>query len=219
VSIWAPVVAALGASVLTGGFGFGTIWWQQRKRDRGDAAAQKSEAYHQLISHSLSFTIRAQALRNTMRSRSGLNERLDLALRLRRPIDPMELHDWFAQGYEPMNQAWSKVEVIGSPDAVDVATQLLDACADYVGMATELGTARGRVATYLKGLHWTREQEDALEATARRVIEHRRAFIKITRRELGQEPVPPFQALPDRKAAENQGTTSGPRLTTKGEAM
>lgn len=172
-SIWAPVAAALGASLLTGGFGFGTILWQQRKRDQGDAAAQKSEAYHQLISHSLSFTIRAQALRNTMRSRSGLNERIDLALRLRRPIDPMELHDWFAQGHEPMNQAWSRIEVIGSPDAVDAATQLLDACADYVRMATELGTARGRVATYLKGLQWTREQEDALEATARRVVEHR----------------------------------------------
>jgi hypothetical protein len=193
VSIWAPVVAALGAGLLTGGLGFGTIWWQQQKRDQGDAAAGKSDAYHQLISQSLSFMIRARALRNTMGSHSGLNERIDLALRLRRPIDPMELHDWLAQGYEPMNQAWSKVEVIGSPDAVDIATQLLDACADYVGMATELGTARGRVATYLRGLEWTSEQEDALDATGRRVNEHRRAFIKVARKELGQEAVPPVR--------------------------
>jgi integral membrane sensor domain MASE1 len=86
VSIWAPVVAALGASFLTGLLGFGTICWQQR-RDRADAFARKRDAFGLLIAHSLNFTIRPQAMRNTMRARSEFSERLELAMRLRRPLD------------------------------------------------------------------------------------------------------------------------------------
>ena len=58
----------------------------------------------------------------------------------------MEVHDWFAQGYEPMNQAWSKIQVVGSVDAVRVAKELMDACADMVALAGELGRAAARSA-------------------------------------------------------------------------
>ena len=194
VSIWAPVVAALGASFLTGVLGFGTIFWQQRRRDRADAVAQKRNAYGLLIAHSLNFTIRAQAMRNTMRARSGFNERLDLAMRLRRPLDPIELHDWFAQGYEPLNQAWANVEVVGSAAAVRIATDLMDTCADFVKLAGELGMARGRFVTYLRGFEWTADQDRALEEAARRVLGHRRAFIALARTELGQDQALRFDA-------------------------
>jgi hypothetical protein len=154
VSIWAPVVAALGTGVI----GFGGVLWQQFRRDRRAALTEKSDAYYRLIAHCLSFAVRAGTVRNAMRVRSGLNERLDLALRLRRPLDPMEVHDWFAQGYEPMNQAWSTIQVVGSVDAVRVAKELMDACADMVALAGELGRARGPFGTYLRGLEWTSDQ-------------------------------------------------------------
>jgi hypothetical protein len=54
-SIWAPVVAALGASFLTGIIRFGGIWWQQRRLARAAVVQEKSVAYHLLIAHSLSF--------------------------------------------------------------------------------------------------------------------------------------------------------------------
>jgi hypothetical protein len=185
-SIWAPVVAALGTGII----GFGGLVWQQLHRDRKAASAEKGEAYHQMIAHSLSFTIRAQALRNTMRTRSGFNERLDLALRLRRPLDPMDLHDWLAEGFEPINQAWSKIEIVGSAEAIGVATELVDACADVVGLATQFGEARGRFRTYIRGFEWTAEQQKALDSAVKRVMKHRRAFVRLARKELGKTPVP-----------------------------
>jgi len=185
-SIWAPVVAALGSSLLTGGAGFGTIWWQQRKRDKAMALAEISEAYHQLIASSLSFVIRARTLRDAMRSRSGLGEGLQVTLRIRQPLDPLEFHDWLARGFEPMNQAWSQIEVIGSPEAVARATQLLDACADLVGTAGQPGTARGKIATVLKGLEWTAEEQQALQFHVERIVKYRSEFVLIAREQLGR---------------------------------
>ncbi len=131
VSEWAPVVAALGTGVI----GFGGLWWQQRHRDDAAAEAKRTDAYHQMIAESLSFSIRAHSLRTTMRARSGLGDRLDFDLRLRprdlpemtlrsrAPADPLQLHDWLAQGFQPVNQAWSWIEIIGSAQAVDAATE------------------------------------------------------------------------------------------------
>jgi hypothetical protein len=187
VSIWAPVVAAIGASGLTGLSGFGTIWWQQRRLDRREAQAKKEQAYSQLIAHSLSFTIRAGALRNAMQMRSGLGEGLDVVTGTRKPLDPLEFHDWFAQGTGPINEAWSTIEVIGTPDAVRAATALVDACADLVGIATRPGEARGKVATVVKGLAWTPAQQNALDEATKRVMKERSAFIRICRLEMGRD--------------------------------
>jgi hypothetical protein len=181
------VVAALGASGLTGGFGFGTLWWQERRRDRDDALAKKGAAYQRLIAQSLSFAIRAGTLRTTMQVRSGLKEGVDVATRLRRAADPMELHDWLAQDFAPMNEAWSEIEIAGSPDAVRMATELVDACADLIGVATQPGEAHGKIGTAFKGLAWTSEQEDALVDARRRVMATRSAFINVARTELGSD--------------------------------
>lgn len=186
-SIWAPVVAALGASGLTGLSGIGTIWWQQRRVDRREAKAKKEQAYSQLIAHSLSFTIRAGALRNAMQMRSGLGEGIDVATRTRKPLDPLGFHDWFARGTAPINEAWSIIEVIGTPEAVRAATDLMDACADLVGVATQAGEARGKVATAVKGLAWTPEQQKAFDDMTKRVMQERSAFIRVARAEMGRD--------------------------------
>jgi hypothetical protein len=195
VSDWAPVVAALGTGVI----GFGGLWWQQRHRDSVAANVKRRDAYQQMISQSLSFSIRAQSLRNAMRARSGIGDRLDLALRIRPrdpvemtlrsrpPLDPLQLHDWFAEGFEPINQAWSWIEIIGSPEAVEVATNLLDACADVVTVATVPGSARGRIQSELIGMQWTAEQAEALETATDAVAHHRRAFVRVARIESEKE--------------------------------
>ena len=122
-----------------------------------------------------------------MRTRSGFNERLDLALRLRRPLDPMDLHDWLAEGFEPINQAWSKIEIVGLAEAVGVVTDLVDACADVVGLATQLGEGRGRFGTYIRGLEWTPNQQEELDSAVKRVIKQRGAFVRLARKELGKD--------------------------------
>jgi hypothetical protein len=95
----------VGIKLLTGAAGFGAIWWQQPTRDRAAATADRSGAYHQFIASSLSFVVRARTLREAMRVRSGQKEGLDVVLGIRTPLDPLELHDWFAEGFEPMNHA------------------------------------------------------------------------------------------------------------------
>jgi hypothetical protein len=193
------VVAAIGASGLTGAVGFGTIWWQQRHIDDRKAIGKKELAYRQLIAHSLSFSIRASALRNAMEMRSGLAEGMNVVTGIRRALDPLEFHDWLAQGFAPINEAWSTIEVIGIPEAVLAATKLVDACADLVGVATQAGQARGKAATAVKGLSWTSEQQNALETATQRVTEERQAFIRLAREETGTDAVVPRleQAQPD----------------------
>jgi|SRR5947209_5326851 len=59
-SIWAPVVAALGASALTGIFGLAGIWWQQRRAEleRRDALLKRYLAQLQDAYESLWFRLR-----------------------------------------------------------------------------------------------------------------------------------------------------------------
>lgn len=186
-SIWAPVVAAVGASGLTGALGFGAIWWQQRRADRTATLARKNAAYQQLISRSLSFVVRSHTLRTVMQVRSGVREGVDVASRLRRPADVFELHDWLAQDFDPINEAWATVQVFGSVNAVAAATRVLDACADLLNTATRPGQARGRVTSVLKGLAWTPEQQRALTDATQRVVDEREAFIRLAREELNGE--------------------------------
>lgn len=172
-AIWAPVVAALGASLLTGVFTWGVNWRDRRHRARTADRDEKSAAYHQFISRSLSFSIRAQALHTILRARTSLTNRtdVDVALRIPQPLDMMQLHDWLAEDFAPINDAWSKIQMIGSHEVVEVSTQLLDACADLVGVAIAPNAA---------------EQQEALPAIVKRVIHNREAFIKVTRKEVDE---------------------------------
>lgn len=86
-----------------------------------------------------------------------------------------------------MNEAWSAVQLVGSPAAVRGATDLLDACADLLGVATQFGEARGKMAAAFKGVAWTAEQDDALAEARDRVVKTRAAFIRAARTELGIE--------------------------------
>src|SRR5258708_19539386 len=131
-TIWAPVIAALGASFLTGGFTWGVSWWQERRRDRASTMLEKAAAYHELISRSLSFTARASALRNAMQARSGLKEGVDVTFRLPHPADPLELHDWIAGDFEPINNPWSRIQLIRTPPPIHAAPHLLHTRPDYL---------------------------------------------------------------------------------------
>jgi hypothetical protein len=137
-----------------------------------------------------------------MQVRSGLKEGIDVATRLRRPVDPMELHDWLAQDFVPMNQAWSTIQMIGSAEGLRVATNLLDACADLVRIATESGEAHDKLTSAFKGLDWTAEQQNALQETTKRVVKEREALISVARKELGAEIV----VLPLGSAEQHAGT-------------
>lgn len=62
-----------------------------------------------MLSRSMAVMTAAQALGLTMKTRSGLGEGVDVAMRLRKPADPMELHDWLAKDMAPLTEAWSVI--------------------------------------------------------------------------------------------------------------
>jgi hypothetical protein len=186
-SLWVPVVAAVGASGLTGLSGFGAIAWQQRRIERAAKSATQAEAYRVLIEHSLSFTVLAHALRQTAELRSGLGEDLDVALGIRRPLDPLELYDRLAKGFEPINTAWAKIKVSGSPETGQLADQLVQACADLLDVAGEIGTARGKLQTRLRGPAWSADQRNALQAAIELVMATRTSLIGHARTGFGDQ--------------------------------
>jgi hypothetical protein len=151
-----------------------------------------------------------------MQVRSGVGEGVDVTLGLRRPMDPLELHDWFAQGFEPINEAWSTIQMIGSPEAVEAATDLLDACGDLLGLATQPGQARSKVMTTIAGMRWTREQDEAYQDALRRLVKEREALITIARVELGRTEI----RLPnDADRATGAGAASADDLLSSAEPI
>jgi hypothetical protein len=54
-----------------------------------------------MLSRSVAVMMRAQAIGQQMRLRSGFIEGLDVTLGVRKPADVLEFHDWLAVDYGP----------------------------------------------------------------------------------------------------------------------
>jgi len=90
------VVAALGASFLTVLGFLGVVTLQERLRDKATDRDALGAGGHRDVSRSTAVATRAQAMGETMKLRSGLGEGVDVATHLRKPADPLEIHDWMA---------------------------------------------------------------------------------------------------------------------------
>ncbi len=72
----------------------------------------------------------------SMRLRSGLSEGLDVTLRLRKPADAMEFHDWMAQDVVPMHAALDEIWTRWDQDGVRVANDVVGKCMDLLATST-----------------------------------------------------------------------------------
>lgn len=154
--VWAPVAAALGASLLTTVGLLGRDYFTARRERRDD----KLKAYEALLARSMAVVQTALALRLTMQLRSGLQDGVEVALHQRQPLDPFDLADRLAGVYQPLFEAHATVLASGSPDAILLSNELLDRCLDLLGLSTEGGQARGKVARYVFGERWTQQKEE-----------------------------------------------------------
>jgi hypothetical protein len=103
------VIAALGASFLTGLASLGVVAFQEwRRRAAGERDALQA-AVVELLARSLQLALRGDTMRVMMKVRSGLKEGLQVTMRHRVPVDPMQLHDWMAQDWTPLNSALSEI--------------------------------------------------------------------------------------------------------------
>jgi hypothetical protein len=91
------ITAALGASFLTGLASLGVMWIQQRLQSRDSDRAALAASAQELLSRSMAVAMRARAMGDVMKFRSGLKEGFDVAMRHRKPVDVLELHDWMAR--------------------------------------------------------------------------------------------------------------------------
>lgn len=201
---WAPVVAALGASFLTIMGSFGLFQLQRWRDNRASGKAAKLAAYGELHARTFTYAQRAQAVGLLKQLRSGITEGLDVSLRHRKPVEIFELYEWLNADLGPIHDAYSKICVIGTQEAIDVATKVVAACGDLLDSAIATDEQRGYWARLFKGEVRTPEQMQTYEAAVRHLFEKREALAQLIRRETGHAPV----VLPIEKAKREVQATS-----------
>lgn len=215
------IVAAFGASLLTGGASLGVVWFQDWRRARSDDDDALHAAALELMTRSMSFGHRAEAMGQAMRLRSGLKEGLEVVLRLRKPADPLELHDWMVQDLTPLNDALAKLWARADQEGIRLANDVVGRCVDLMG--TSLATRpvhnrRGRLRKLVVGESWTPEMQAAHDQAMKDLAAARKRFAEYARRSLGRravdvfaqvDPAPGAAALPA-AAAEPPGELPSP---------
>lgn len=189
------LTAALGSSFLTGFASLGVMWFQDWRRGKADSATALHSAVMEVLSRSAAVALRGFAMGETMKVRSGLKEGFDIALRHRKPVDPLELHDWLAQDYVPLNAALSDVWIRCDQEGVRLANEVVAKCTDLLGVSVArqpVHSAQGRVALFLRGERWTDDMRTEHQRAAEALAEARKHMADYARRKLGQAPADLF---------------------------
>ena len=105
----------------------------QSERPSGAARSRKQK----LLARSLAVAMRARALGEAMKIRSGLKEGVDVTMRNRKPVDPLEVHDWMAQGEViPLNSALAELWTRDDQEGIRLANDVVNKCAELLGVST-----------------------------------------------------------------------------------
>jgi hypothetical protein len=182
------VAAALGASVLTVSGSLGVVALQERLRGRNSDRDTLSTAVTAMLSLSMAFMMRVQAVGLQMRVRSGLGEGADVMLRVRKPADALEFHDWLATDLTPLNAAWSVIWTSSDQETIRLANALLDKCSDLFAAATATNPARSpaaRLRRWALGEKWTPELQAGLDQAVKDVAHARERLAQHARGRLG----------------------------------
>lgn len=184
------MAAALGAALLTSLGSLGVVGYQERRRGQASDRGALHSAVLELLTRSTAVGLRAQALRDTIRSRSGLGEGVDVMLRYRRPFDAMELHDWQAQDLVPLNAALNQVWTRGDREGIRLADDLVSKCAELLRVSTARAPTRTAAKWLLKavfGERWTSESLAAQQRALDDMLASRRRLADYAREKLGMD--------------------------------
>jgi hypothetical protein len=146
-SIWAPVVAALGASLFTT---LG-LQWHRWRDDKAKAKAAKLAAYSELHARIFSFQRRVGTLALAKQFRSGLSEGLSVTFRQRKPVDVFELHEWLDADFKAITDSYSRICAIGSQEAIDSACRLVNLCGELTETAVASDPEQSQFTRRVKG--------------------------------------------------------------------
>jgi hypothetical protein len=82
-------------------------------------------------------------MRNAIRFRSGLMEGVDIVLlRLRKPVDALEIYDWQAPDLVPLNAALNEVWTRWDQEGIRLANDLVNKCMDLLAASVALAPAK-----------------------------------------------------------------------------
>ena len=144
-SAWAVSAATgLAGAVIGAVAALAGTWWQARAARRHAESDARERAYVDLLVAAEKVAFRIDALVATIKARTGLGESVALLMRLRKPIEPMDLHDWLAADVGPLMDAWSRTWVNGSPEGVRRSNAVLEACNEVMAVLAEMAPATTR---------------------------------------------------------------------------
>jgi hypothetical protein len=209
-SAWAVVAAALGAAVLTSLGSLGVVGYQQRRRDKASGQDALHRAVLELLTRSLTVPLRARAMRDALAFRSGLMDGVAIVLlRVRKPLDALEIHDWQAPDIVALMTALDGVWTRGDQEAIRLADDLVLKCAVLLSESTTIVPARTRLQRARKALigeRWTPESEDAVKRAETDIATARRRLATYARASLKLDAVDLFA---DVESAEDQAAKEG----------
>src|SRR4051812_47603443 len=187
--------SALAAAAVTSTASLGVVAYQERKRERAGKRAELSRAYVNLLARSMGIGLRARTMGEIMKVRSGLAEGIDVATRLRKPVDLQELYDWQAQDWDPMNEAWAAVWTRADAEGVRLANAVVAAAADLIGVSTArqpVDTTLERVRRWALGDRWTEEMLTEHQRSIELLARSRKELAEHARNVLGSQPADLF---------------------------
>lgn len=190
-SLWVPVIAALGASLLTA---LATIGMEY-VRGRNASVAQEGlqhEAYERLLVASAQFI----QLLSTIRVLRSLTTGVTPSGGIRDSMSPLHRET------EPLRDAWSLVWLRGSQEAIIAANQLITKTTPALDLATAAGKGRVAFLSAIVGEKWTPEEDKEFSEALRQVGLARRDFAQVARKELGAGTVDLFGGADQPTSAE-----------------
>jgi len=140
---------------------------------------------------------RARTLGDTMKLRSGLKEGWEVSLRHRKPMDPLELHDWIAQDIAPLNAALSAIWTRDDQEGVRLANDVVNKCANLLGVSGARQPADGweRLWRWASGERWTPEMTKAYDDAMHGLAHARKRYADHVRVRFGLDAVKLFTSV------------------------
>lgn len=183
---WAAVIGAVVGSAVSGGVIFLRDWIEARRR----RVAEGRDGAEAVLAYSMAVVQYANALRMTMKLRSGMQDAIDVLLRQRKPLDVFDITDRADAAFQPLFAAQATAVAKGSKEAVPLVNAVVARCVALVDVATQGGRAGTAFSRYVLGERWTDEQERSYEEAAKDIGESRRKLATRLREEGGAEPLP-----------------------------
>ena len=187
------LTAALGAAFLTAAASLGVVMLREWRQGKASRQAALHAAVQELLTRSIAVSLRAEALRETIRIRSGPLEGIDVViLRLRKPLDPLALHDWQAQDMVPLNAALNEIWTLWDQKGIRLAEDLVGKCMNLVEICLALVPAKThhqRLRKTIAGERWTPQMEKEYERARTEMMAARRLLADYTRTTLKQPAV------------------------------